>query len=755
MRILAIASISFSVAVFCASFLPDLAAAEIFAIAFFLLGILFCFFRKRRFSAPVRLACFGLSFGLFWFCLYSAQTVEKAHALDGKTLPVAVVLTDYPRSTDQTASARGILATEGYPSLGVRLYDPTYTIASARPGQVVIVEARLRSADVRYGQPYEGDLASGIQLTASGKSAPVLGEVNHSLRFLPAVTRHVLLQKIDRLFSGTERIFVRSLLLGEKTEFYQQPELEVAMSRSGIMHIVAVSGMHISFLVGFLWLLFGHSRRYSLLSLLLVWFFVFVAGAPASAVRAGIMQSMLLLAPLFRRENDAITSLSFALALLLLFNPFSARSAGLQLSFCAVAGIQLFAVRMQAFFMRLLGRFSSFRVVQSIIGILARSLSVMVLSIPVTAVHFSSIQVLSPLTNILVMWAVSLCFCLSLLSVMLSLIVPSAAVFLAVPAGILAKFILAAAKAVSSIPFASLYTCSDFAVYWVLGIYLIFLLFLFLPVSLARKAIVPTSVSAVSLAVLLVLTQLHYERVSGVFSVIDVGQGECISVFSGDQTLLIDCGGIFSNENAGDIAGRYLLSCGRKQVDLLLLTHLHDDHVNGIPVLLEYLPVREIVYSAYAPDEDSQLSEILDAAERHNTKVTLIGREATATLGNLSLRLSTPLDSGDANDLCVFSLISVGEYDMLVTGDAPKAAERKFLSENHLPPVELLVAGHHGSKTSTGEELLIACPSAVAVISTGYNTYGHPSPETLESLDRHSIPVFRTDQSGTLQFTVP
>ena len=391
---------------------------------------------------------------------------------------------------------------------------------------------------------------------------------------------------------------------------------------------------------------------------------------------------------------------------------------------------------------------------QSLIGILASSMSVMVLTIPVTAIRFSSIQVLSPLTNLLVMWAVSLCFCLSLLSVLLSPVIPAAASFLAVPSGILAKFILAAAKAVSSVPFASLYTCSDFAVYWVLGTYLIFLLFVFLPVSQLKKALVPASVSAFSLAVLLVLTQLHYNEAEGVFSVIDVGQGECVSVFSGDQTLLIDCGGIFSNDNAGDAAGRYLLSCGRKQIDLLLLTHLHADHVNGIPVLLEYLPVREIVYSAYAPDEDSQLSEILAAAERHGTRVTLIGREATAELGRISLQLCTPLDSGDANDRCIFSLVSVGEYDMLVTGDAPKAAERKFLAEHELPPVELLIAGHHGSKTSGSEELLSAMSSATAVISTGYNTYGHPSPETLESLERHSIPVYRTDRSGTLQFTV-
>ncbi len=754
MRYLAIASISFSAAVLCGSCLSDTAAGEVFAIAFFFIGILCGILRRIPYRTQIRCAAFAAAFGLIWFTIYNSKTVEKARELDGQTIPIAVVLTEYPHTGASFASAEGVLAMEGLPSLGIRIYDTTYSISKAVPGQYVFVTARLRSTDVRYGKEYEGDISSGVYLTASGKEAPILGEKTFLLRTVPAYASHLVLQQIDRIFASADRSFIKSLLLGDKTDLYGRPDLAVSMSRSGIMHIVAVSGMHIGFLVGFLWLIFGHSRKSSLISLVIVWFFVFMASSPPSAVRAGVMQTLFLLAPFFRRENDPITSLSAALALLILFNPFSVRSAGLQLSFCAVAGILILAPRIQEFFSDLLGHFSSYTAVRTMIGIVSSSLSVMVFSVPVTALHFSSVQVLSPLTNLIIMWAVSLCFCGALLCVMVSFVFLPAATVLSFPVSALVRYILVTAKAVSTISFASLYTCSDTAVYWVAGTYFLFLLFLLLPVRSGKKVLIPTGISVVSLAALLMLTQMQYNREEGVFSVIDVGQGQSVTVFSGEDTLLIDCGGIFSSENAGDAVGRYLLSRGRKKVDLLVLTHLHDDHVNGIPVLLEYIPVREIVFYAYAPDEDAQLDSVLSAAESHGTKVTAVGREAEASLGKISVKMTTPLDHGDANDLCLFTVVSVGEYDLLITGDAPKEAERRFLSTQTLPKIDLFVAGHHGSKTSTSKELLSAVEGSTAVISTGYNTYGHPSPETLEALYDHHIPFYRTDRDGTVEFTV-
>ena len=260
-----------------------------------------------------------------------------------------------------------------------------------------------------------------------------------------------------------------------------------------------------------------------------------------------------------------------------------------------------------------------------------------------------------------------------------------------------------------------------------------------------------------SLIFLMALTSRHYSRAEEVIGVIDVGQGECVTAFSGDNTLMIDCGSIFTADNAGEKAAQYLLSRGRQQVDLLILTHLHKDHVNGIEMLLEYLPVREIVISAYAKDEDGQLDSIKKAVEAHGTLLTWLTEEAEAELGAFSVRMFTPITEGDANDCCVISVVSVGECDLLVTGDAPQAAERLLLEHTDLPTIDFLAVGHHGSRTSTSEELMKYMEkTSKAVISVGYNTYGHPAEEVLQALHSALIDenIYRTDQDGTVQFTI-
>lgn len=756
MRTLAVFSLSFSAAVLCARFCGSTAAVLALSAAFFFLFVILLLLR-RHISAVFLIAAFALSIGLGWFFLFSSATIQKARELSGDTRTIAVLVTDYPQTASYGSSVRGELATEGLPSLGIILYDSTFASSACEPGQILICEAGLKASDVRYGAQYDGYCGSGIYLIATAKGTVSFGERLPLLRFLPVRAKHVLLHAADKVFSADVRPFMKSLMLGDKTELYSDAAMEHSLSASGVMHIVAVSGMHIAFVVGIIRLLFGSSRKSSVFCLILVWFFVMMTGCSPSAVRAGIMQTILLLAPVFGRENDPLTSLSFALFILLMRNPFSVMNVSLQLSFAATAGVTLFSERLNTFFSSAIGRISEIRIVQYLVSILSSSLSVMIFSVPLTAVHFHSVQLSSPLTNALVLWAVSLCFGGGYAACLISLIFPAAAKIIAVPVSMLAKYILFCAKAVSDIPYTALYTCSDYAVYWIVGVYAVSFLFAFLPLKRILKVLIPASVSVISLVLLIIITTNRYNSFDAVFSALDVGQGECITAFSGDSTLMVDCGGIFTEDNAGEKAGQYLLSMGRKKVDLLILTHLHKDHVNGIEMLLEYLPVGEIAISAYVQDDDGQLETIRKAAEAHGTAITWLTEDAEASVGRMAVHLLTPLLEGDTNERCTAAVITVGNTDLLVTGDAPKAAERLMLENTTLPEIDFLAVGHHGSKTSSSDELM-QCMSrdAKAVISVGYNTYGHPSEETLQTLLR-VLPeenIYRTDCDGTIQFIV-
>lgn len=531
---------------------------------------------------------------------------------------------------------------------------------------------------------------------------------------------------------------MKSLLLGDRADFYGDKALYIALSRSGIMHVVAVSGMHIAFLVGFVQLLFGKTKKSSVFCIALIWGFTALAGFPFSAVRAAIMQTILLLAPIFKRETDSLRSLLAAFVLIEIISPKAILDTGFQLSFGAMAGLLLFSNRIYE------KLHSDSRVVQYFAGILASSLSCMVFTVPLSAWHFGSIQLLSPLTNLLVLPAVTLCFCGGWISVLLGLLLRPLGALAAEPVTYVAKYIIGAAKLISRIPFACLYTKNSLALVWVVLVYL--LVFLALWKKLNWK--IPCGISLALLALLLVGTKLFYCAVPGVFSVIDVGQGQSIAVMQGNKTVMIDCGGDYK---AGSNAGEYLRSCGRRDVDILLLTHLHADHMNGVETLLQYIKVHEIVIPEYGDNNPDYLNKIRSLCSEYGILFTEVGIDSYANIGGIHISMFPPFYADSANEACLMNVVSIGDYDMLVTGDAGISQEKSLIQTHEIKNIDLLIVGHHGSKNSSGNEFLQSIGARTAVISVGENDYGHPTVDALNRLKMAGYEIKRTDLLGTVE----
>ena len=165
-------------------------------------------------------------------------------------------------------------------------------------------------------------------------------------------------------------------------------------------------------------------------------------------------------------------------------------------------------------------------------------------------------------------------------------------------------------------------------------------------------------------------------------------------------------------------------------------------------MLLELVPVEEIILSPDADMEEGRLSAIEAAAARHGTTVTRLDEDA----GSLRLKLFAPPQDGSDNERCIISLASIGDYDMLMTGDSLKQAELNLLEKHSLPDTELLIVGHHGSRTSTDDLFLETIRAEDAVISVGNNnSYGHPNREVLARLQAHGCNIWRTDRNGTME----
>jgi len=216
----------------------------------------------------------------------------------------------------------------------------------------------------------------------------------------------------------------------------------------------------------------------------------------------------------------------------------------------------------------------------------------------------------------------------------------------------------------------------------------------------------------------------------------------------------VDCGGD-GYENAGDIAADHIQAMGYSAIDLLVVSHYHADHANGIPELLDRIDVKEIVL----PDveEDALLRRrILEQAQRRNIPVRFVREDLDLPFGEETVfTIYPPVGQNQTNELGLSVLCSAGDYDVLLTGDMGTSAEKKLLEYVLLPDVELMVAGHHGSKYSNSQLLLETVRPDVAVFSVGAdNNYGHPTVEAIERFEAVGAEIYRTDLNGTVTITV-
>ena len=714
--------------------------------------------RKNRKLLIVFLLFLGAASGIFRFCVSYKNTAVKASKADGRSEYITAEVSDLPEKNQEyeKVSVKILDGTcKGLKSV-LYIYDEIPE-KSLRPGNVIGLRVRFRDARVLYGRTSYTYSARDIFVTGTSQSRVKLFK-EHTItpvRYFPKIISAALKNEISVIFPEETESFMRSLLLGDKTDLYRDVSLYQSMSRAGLMHAVAVSGLHISFLAGAVIFIFGRTRRASLFSIAVVWLFVFISGTPASAVRAAVMMSILLLAPVLQRQNDPLTSLSFALLLILAVNPYAVTGTGLQLSFSAMAGIQLISPAFENFTASLRAKKGVFaKLAVYISGIAASSLSVLVFSIPLMAVHFKFVSVISPLTNVLCLWAVSICFIGGFAACIAGCIIPVLGKGIALFISYFARYIICVVKLLSDFNYSCVYINGIYGIWLVLS----YIVILYLIFSKKRKTVLVPAGITVIIGIFIGATAFssyYYSSPKAYFTTVNVGQGQSLALYSGDKTILIDCGSTYTTENAGIITGAYLSSCARHKADYLILTHLHSDHCNGVEYLEEIVDVENLIIPDSVPDDDDMLDTVMTSAERNGVNTILLGSDAEIECDNISISLYSP--DGDAvseNESCIMMLIDAAGFRILVTGDANSESEEQLIFRHHIPDIDLLVAGHHGSKYSSGADFLKKISPEYAVVSTGFNTYGHPAPEALERLEHAGCRIYRTDKDGNVCFRI-
>lgn len=691
-----------------------------------------------------------------WFALWTATFRAPAEKLIGQAEQWSATVVTYPEETPYGARVTVELGA-GARAPDVLLYIPTEGMELV-PGDCISFYAEMRATDRIRGDQSAYYTAKGVFLKGSCDGFTLERHPQRPApRFWPAWCGHALKASLYAAFDETAAPLCAAVVTGDKSGLDQG--LSAYLSRTGTAHAVVVSGMHVTCLLLVAMTLLQNQRRLAFVCLPLLLFYALMAGGTPSALRAVTMQAVIFCAPLARRESDSPTALFFALLLLLVQNPNAAGSISLQLSFASVAGILVAAGPLAA---PLAGRVRDARrrhagetrwellcrALNWVISSLCAGLAAMLFSQPVLALYFHRASLIFPLANLLVLWAVQLLLPLALLVGTLGLFLPGMAHLLAIPAGLPARYIIWVVTSLGRWRFAAVDTDNFYILVTVAALYLFLALALLAKENRPPLAI-PAGCAGILLGAALLFTRLPVVTSDLTAVALNVGQGAATALLSGGRTCLVDCGGNQS-DSAGDIAADYFAGLGLIRLDALVLTHFDSDHVNGLARLFDRMEVQSVAvpFDVEIPEE----LEALCAAE--GCQVLSSAEPAVLELGEAALTLYPPFLRGEGNGAGQFVLCSAGDFDALITGDADEFVEKMLIKYGVLPDLELLFVGHHGSAGSTSARLLDAALPELAVISVGYNSYGHPKPETLERLIDRNIQVFRTDQLGTVSVYV-
>ena len=706
---------------------------------------------------------------------------------------------------------RFLLELEPHARAQVTLYTkPGEALPQLRYGQNVELDARVRRPR-NFGNPGAFDYAhylarQNIYWTASGAASGVKvlpGECGSRFSRFAMNLRAAGLNRIDRLYPADSYRtgMMQALLLGQ--QFQLQRVWTEAYRNTGTFHTIVISGTHVAILAAFflfcLRLCFVPESAAMALTVAAAWLYAVVAGWGAPCVRSAAGLTLAMIAGYFYRERRPLNLLAAVALGFLALDPDQLFDASFQLTFLAVAFLGAFATPLIRATSGPLAhglddlenadrdlhappRVAQFRIEMRL---LATTLETAV-RLPRAAARATVTALARLVLFVYEIAAISAVIQLGLALPMVTyfhrvglsglsanaFVVPLMGV--AVPAGFVA--ILTGWSWVAKIA-GWLVTLSQSVVNWHASIepqWRIPTPPLWLAIAFSAALVAAgiargrwwraASGAAVAAFLGLLLANPFPPRTHPgelEMTAIDVGQGDSLLVvFPDGKRILVDGGGIpafgdraRSQLDIGeDVVAPYLWERGIGAVDVVALSHAHDDHVGGLPALVDDFHPRE-VWTGAVPECDAW-KRVRDAAARRGAKIVTMQEPRRFAFGGAEVEILAPMDDYVAadvpknNDSLVLRL-RYGRHSFLLTGDVERPVERDMLARNEIAHTDVLKVPHHGSHTSSTEEFLASAAPAFAVISAGYeNSYGHPHRDVIERLQEHHAAVFRTDLDG-------
>jgi competence protein ComEC len=590
------------------------------------------------------------------------------------------------------------------------------------PGQSIGATARvIKSKESRVAAMLLVDKEFKV-LTVPSRWASALGAIRTGLR--------------THSGDGDAGALIPGMVLGDTSK--QTAQFKDQMKRSGLTHLVAVSGANFAIVSSFvLWcmqfLIRRNNYRIMATAIALSCFIALVRPSP-SVLRAAAMAAVLLSAQATKRKTDSLPALGFAIAAVVLGDPWQARDAGFALSVLATAGLLLFAPIIE----------NHLPTHKKLAGALAPPIAAIVFCSPILVALSGYLSPMSILANLLAAPFVAPITIVGFIAALISPFAPQVTLLLVYLIRVPAGSIAAIAHWSSGFPVLTIHNGT-------IGFLIVAVLvaFLWLFKKSWRRS------TAILVVVILSLTWVQrWPAGDWQIANCDVGQGDSMVInLHHGQGIVIDVGPDPVAEN------KCLRNLGITDVPLLILSHFHADHVGGLSGLVQSRKVGQVWIS-------NNLEPLLESTHSlfllRKSKVVTVQKGLVSQIAGIQFEVlwpentirnfaAMPGEGSQINNSSIAMLVTTADWSIFTAGDLEPPAQHEILGS--VRTVDIYKVCHHGSKYQD-QELMSALAAQIAVISVGAkNSYGHPAPETIASLTRLGTQVLRTDLDGAIAIT--
>lgn len=728
------------------------------------------------------------------FMLMSNEITTRNHIYDLKENTVIVQGKIY--KIENTAFGKniylkGVEVENGEKNVSVkRIFVNTEKIPNVKIGNIIKVRGKLRQFEEAANKGNFDSRKYYLSLCFYGKIEAGTIEIINSnysgIRQGLYELRMEIIERLEKLCSDNKGIFsiinnkngiIGAIILGDKTDL--DSDIKELYSVSGIAHILAISGLHISFIGMAIYRLLRRRFRFlfsAAVSIPVVLSFGIMSGFGISTIRAIIMFILKIMGEVLGRKYDAITAISLAGLVLLVQNPFVVCNSGFQMSFGAIIAIVLILPIVEEIL----------NTDNKIIKVLSANFTISLVMNPILAWNYYELPTFSFLLNIVVVPLMSVVIVSSIVGIFCSCIMFGFGKIVIFPGCGILELYTFLCNIINKSSVASIVVgqpkVTIIIVYYAILLVVLFGLknirtkytraekerniikketgFVLEKKAKKERRIKGQNVKlrlACIVGFLLLNCLIYYIPNPGFYiTFINVGQGDGILIHGDNGTkVMVDGGSTSEKQVAKNCIVPYLKAEGIGTIDYSIITHTDKDHISGILEILENNNSNRIrIKNLVMPDinmKDDTYNELIEKAKLKKINVLYIKKGDTLSLGKTKIKCiypETTTTASDKNDYCTVLSVKNKTSKILLTGDISKEIEEKIkddIEENYT----VLKVAHHGSNYSSSEKFLKKVNPKYSIISVGKNnSYGHPGNETMERLRKQGGVIYRTDEKG-------